>query len=143
MVEFTAVRDKLRPCSILILRFTGSPSSGFAILALNFTVGLDLCQLGVINIGLRDSDISSKVVNAARYVATHRTVHDEQDILILEYACYGVRPCYGVSPFYGVSQTQCYVTLVWVTRPECPKGAKDEVKSPEVSPARRRVPEGP
>ena len=32
---------------------------------------------------------------------------------------------------------------MWVTRPERPKGAKDEVKRPEGPPARSRGPEGP
>ena len=31
----------------------------------------------------------------------------------------------------------------WVTRPERPKGAKDEVKRPEGPPTRSRAPEGP
>ena len=31
----------------------------------------------------------------------------------------------------------------WVTRPERPKGAKDEVKGPEGPPTRSRGPEGP
>ena len=35
------------------------------------------------------------------------------------------------------------VNFAWVTRPECPKGAKDEVKRPEGPPARSRGPEGP
>ena len=35
------------------------------------------------------------------------------------------------------------VTFAWVTRPERPKGAKDEVKRPEGPPTRSRGPEGP
>ena len=35
------------------------------------------------------------------------------------------------------------VTFAWVTRPERPKGAKDEVKRPEGLPARSWAPEGP
>ena len=35
------------------------------------------------------------------------------------------------------------ITNAWVTRPERPKGAKDEVKRPEGPPARSRGPEGP
>ena len=34
-------------------------------------------------------------------------------------------------------------TVTWVTRPERPKGAKDEVKRPQGPPARSRGPEGP
>ena len=35
------------------------------------------------------------------------------------------------------------VTFAWVTRPERPKGAKDEVKRPEGPPTRSRGQEGP
>ena len=35
------------------------------------------------------------------------------------------------------------VKFAWVTRPERPKGAKDEVKRPEGPPTRSRGPEGP
>ena len=35
------------------------------------------------------------------------------------------------------------ITDAWVTPPERPKGAKDEVKRPEGPPARSRGPEGP
>ena len=35
------------------------------------------------------------------------------------------------------------VNFAWVTRPERPKGAKDEVKRPEGSPTRSQGPEGP
>ena len=35
------------------------------------------------------------------------------------------------------------VIFAWVTRPERPKGAKDEVKRPEGPPPRSRGPEGP
>ena len=35
------------------------------------------------------------------------------------------------------------VTFAWVTRPERPKGAKDEVKRPEGPPTRSQGPEGP
>ena len=35
------------------------------------------------------------------------------------------------------------VNFAWVTRPERPKGAKDEVKRPEGPPIRSRGPEGP
>ena len=35
------------------------------------------------------------------------------------------------------------ITDAWVTRPERPKGAKDEVKRPEGPPARSGGPEGP
>ena len=35
------------------------------------------------------------------------------------------------------------VNFAWVTRPEHPKGAKDEVKGPEGPPTRSRGPEGP
>ena len=33
--------------------------------------------------------------------------------------------------------------VAWVTRPERPKGGKDEVKRPEGPPTRSRGPEGP
>ena len=51
--------------------------------------------------------------------------------------CYGVSPCYGISPCYGVSP--CYVNVAWVTRPERPKGAKDEVKQAEGLQARTQT----
>ena len=35
------------------------------------------------------------------------------------------------------------VNFAWVSRPERPKGAKDEVKRPEGPPTRSRGPEGP
>ena len=35
------------------------------------------------------------------------------------------------------------VNFAWVTRPERPKGVKDEVKRPEGLPLRSRGPEGP
>ena len=35
----------------------------------------------------------------------------------------------------------CYVSFAWVTRPERPKGLKDEVKGPEGPPARSWAPE--
>ena len=35
------------------------------------------------------------------------------------------------------------ITDAWVTRPERPKGGKDEVKRPEGPPIRSRGPEGP
>ena len=35
------------------------------------------------------------------------------------------------------------VNFAWVTRPERPKGAKDELKGPEEPPTRSRGPEGP
>ena len=48
--------------------------------------------------------------------------------------CYGASPCYSVSPCYGVSLCYgvgtCYVIFALVTRPECPKCMKDEVKRP-------------
>ena len=40
-------------------------------------------------------------------------------------------------------EKEVVVTFAWVTRPERPKGAKDEVKRPEGPPARSRGPEGP
>ena len=78
---------------------------------------------------------------------THIRVMALAYIMVLTHAssygvslCYGVSPCYDVSPCYGV--VPCYVTFAWVTRPERPEGAKDEVKRPEGPPARSRVPEG-
>ena len=54
---------------------------------------------------------------------------------------WSVSPCYGVSLWWMEA---------WVTRPERPKGVKDEVKQarraksrPELPPARSRAPEGP
>ena len=54
---------------------------------------------------------------------------------------WSVSPCYGVSLWWMEA---------WVTRPERPKGVKDEVKQarrvksrPEGPPARSRAPEGP
>ena len=41
------------------------------------------------------------------------------------------------------AETELLVNFAWVTRPERPKGAKDEVKRPEWPPARSRGPEGP
>ena len=35
------------------------------------------------------------------------------------------------------------VNFAWVTRPERPKGVKDEVKRPEGPPTKSRGPEGP
>ena len=40
-------------------------------------------------------------------------------------------------------ETEVLVNFAWVTRPERPKGAKDEVKRPERPPPRIRSPEGP
>ena len=40
-------------------------------------------------------------------------------------------------------EKEVLVTFAWVTRPECPKGAKDEVKRPEGPPAGSRGSEGP
>ena len=40
-------------------------------------------------------------------------------------------------------EKEVLVTIAWVTRPERPKGAKDEVKRPEEPPARSRGPKGP
>ena len=39
-------------------------------------------------------------------------------------------------------ETEVLINFVWVTRPERPKGAKDEVKRPEGPPPRSRGPEG-
>ena len=40
-------------------------------------------------------------------------------------------------------EKEVLVNFAWVTRPERPKGAKDEVKRPEGPPIRSRGPEGP
>ena len=40
-------------------------------------------------------------------------------------------------------EKQVLVNFAWVTRPERPKGAKDEVKMPEGPPIRSQGPEGP
>ena len=40
-------------------------------------------------------------------------------------------------------EKEVLVNFAWVTRPERPKGAKDEVKKPEGPPARSRGPESP
>ena len=42
-----------------------------------------------------------------------------------------------------VKKKEVLVNIAWVTRPERPKGAKDEVKRPEGPPIRSRGPEGP
>ena len=39
-------------------------------------------------------------------------------------------------------EKEVLVNFAWVTRPERPKGAKDEVKRPEGPPPRSRGPEG-
>ena len=75
--------------------------------------------------------------------------------------CYGVCPCYGVTrvmmlPCFMVLARVMVLTCVcpfpslpcvwpftWVTRPERPKGGKNEVKRPEMPPARSWAPEGP
>ena len=40
-------------------------------------------------------------------------------------------------------EKEVLVNFAWVTRPERPKGAKDEVKMPEGPPIRSQGPEGP
>ena len=40
-------------------------------------------------------------------------------------------------------EKEVLVNFAWVTRPERPKGAKDEVKRPEGPPPRSQGPEGP
>ena len=40
-------------------------------------------------------------------------------------------------------EKEVLVNFAWVTQPERPKGAKDEVKRPEGPPARSQGPEGP
>ena len=40
-------------------------------------------------------------------------------------------------------EKEVLVNFAWVTRPERPKGVKDEVKRPEGPPIRSRGPEGP
>ena len=40
-------------------------------------------------------------------------------------------------------EREVLVNFAWVTRPERPKGAKDEVKGPEGPPTRSLGPEGP
>ena len=40
-------------------------------------------------------------------------------------------------------EKEVLVNFAWVTRPERPKGVKDEVKMPEGPPIRSRGPEGP
>ena len=40
-------------------------------------------------------------------------------------------------------EKEVLVNFAWVTRPERPKGGKDEVKRPEGPSARSRAPEGP
>ena len=41
---------------------------------------------------------------------------------------------------FGQTWPKLYSVYVWVTQPERPKGAKDEVKRPEGHPARVEVP---
>ena len=41
------------------------------------------------------------------------------------------------------NEVSVLVNFAWVTRPERPKGAKDEVKRPRGPPTRSRGPEGP
>ena len=40
-------------------------------------------------------------------------------------------------------EKEVLVNFAWVTRPERPKGVKDEVKRPQGPPIRSRGPEGP
>ena len=44
---------------------------------------------------------------------------------------------------YQKCKKEVLVNFAWVTGPEPPKGAKDEVKGPEGPPTRSRGPEGP
>ena len=49
-----------------------------------------------------------------------------------------------INPILAFFNSTYYpITGPWVTRPERPKGVKDEVKRPEGPPARSRGPEGP